>query len=218
MTIDTPVQHAECARGRGRLSREIQLAAGRHRRARPCVVVRDYRPSDPRLFAAIRVNYPRITAVGRSVRTVARRPRPVDQQPRAISRTGRPTITAAPTQRNHRRGGRQPRRPGAAAPVKRRPIPSRRTIAFDKYRKGNSRPRPPISRIRQAPNSATPANDQLRTPDTPTTSSLTLNAGSGRGAYRARSPRIGAGVLRDGRDRLGGASRRRGIAGSARLT
>ena len=62
---------------------------------RTAIGVRPYQPADPRKLATLRLNYPTIDRGGRPVRAVAARSR-ADLRPRALSRTSRTGISAAP--------------------------------------------------------------------------------------------------------------------------
>ena len=124
----------------------------------------------------------------------------------AISTTSRTGISAAPLSATWRRWSTIRPTSCSRAP-KRRPYTARRTDGFEKYRKGTtdrdrSIPKP------TRPNSAIQANDQLRSPERRRRSRR--HSAGGRRSYRAGAARFGAGVLRDGGNRGGRASGRRG--------
>lgn len=135
ITIDTPVQTPN-ARAAADSLREIRSLLGAMGVPAHAVVVRDYRPTDPRLFAAIRVNYPRITA---SVGPCGLWP---DDLGPSINNPGyfenRPSYNhGCATQRNLAAMVDNPSdlvQPRPETPA----YTARRTASFEKYRKGNS--------------------------------------------------------------------------------
>ena len=126
-------RHAERAGRRRCVARNAGVACRRRRsaaRRRRAPVS----PADPRQFAAIRLNYPKITAKpGRAA--CGPRSRPVDRHER-YSTTSPIGISAAPTSAISPRWSTIQRTSCSRAP-KRRPI-RRAHAAFDKYRKGTS--------------------------------------------------------------------------------
>lgn len=133
--IDMPVKtpNARMAADSLREIKAILAAAGVPPRG---IVVRNYTPADPRLFATIRVNYPRITADAGPCGTW-----PEDLGP-SIKNEGyldnRPYYNlGCATQRNLAAMVDNPSdlvQPRAETPA----LTSRRNIAFDKYRKGQT--------------------------------------------------------------------------------
>lgn len=133
--IDIPVNtpNARVATDSLREIRAILAAAGVPPRG---VMVRNYRPTDPRLFATIRVNYPRITADAGPCGTW-----PEDLGPSVKNKgylDNRPYYNlGCATQRNLAAMVDNPSdlvQPRAEVPA----MTSRRNIAFDKYRKGTA--------------------------------------------------------------------------------
>ncbi len=131
MPVNTP--NARVATDSLREIQGILTAAGVPPRG---ITVRNYRPTDPRLFATIRVNYPRITADVGPCGTW-----PEDLGP-SIKNKGylenRPYYNfGCAYQRNIAAMVDNPSdlvQPRAETPV----LTSRRNVAFDKYRKGNT--------------------------------------------------------------------------------
>ena len=131
--IDVPVDTPN-ARAAADSLREIQAtfaAAGVPPRG---IAVRQYRPEDPRHMAAIRLNYPKISAIAGPCGLW-----PEDLGP-SINNKGyfdnKPVLQFRLRQPAQPRGdGRQSGRPRAAA-RETPPYTPRRNIAFDKYRKG----------------------------------------------------------------------------------
>lgn len=131
MPVDTP--NARTARDSLREIQAILAAAGVPPRG---ITVRSYRPTDPRLFATIRVNYPRIIADAGPCGTW-----PDDLGPSVHNKgylDNRPYHNlGCATQRNLAAMVDNPSdlvQPRAETPA----LMSRRNIAFDKYRKGNT--------------------------------------------------------------------------------
>ncbi|MGL5165626.1 MAG: CpaD family pilus assembly protein [Afipia sp.] len=131
MPVNTP--NARVATDSLREIQAILTAAGVPPRG---ITVRNYRPTDPRLFATIRVNYPRIMADAGPCGTW-----PEDLGP-SIKNKGylenRPYYNfGCANQRNLAAMVDNPSdlvQPRAETP----PLMSRRNVAFDKYRKGNT--------------------------------------------------------------------------------
>lgn len=133
--IDTPVKtpNARAAADSLREIRALLAAAGVPANA---VMVRDYHPTDPRLFATIRVNYPRITA---SVGPCGLWPSDIGP---SINNPGyfenRPSYNhGCAYQRNIAAMVENPAdlvQPRPETPA----YTARRTASFEKYRKGNS--------------------------------------------------------------------------------
>ncbi|CAN5367361.1 pilus assembly protein CpaD [soil metagenome] len=135
ITIDMPVNtpNARVAKDSLREIQAILAAAGVPPRV---VTVRNYTPAEPRMFATIRVNYPRITADAGPCGTW-----PEDLGP-SIKNKGylenRPYYNlGCATQRNLAAMVDNPSdlvQPRAETPV----MTSRRNVSFDKYRKGTT--------------------------------------------------------------------------------
>ena len=109
-----------------------------------------------------------------------------------------------------RRHGGEPGRPGPAARRNAAPTPRRRTTVLEKYRKRRDRPRP-TTRTRTKARSATWQMIKVKRSQAHAKAPHRADAGARR-AYRAGAARLGAGLLRDGRDRRRRAGGRRGPA------
>jgi pilus assembly protein CpaD len=135
IVIDQPAQtpNARAAADSVREIRALLAAAGIPTNA---VAVREYQPSDPRLFAAIRVNYPRLVATAGPCGLWPDDLGPSVNNPGYIE--NKPSYNhGCAVQRNLAAMVENPAdlvQPRAETPA----YTARRTIAFDKYRKGTS--------------------------------------------------------------------------------
>src|SRR6266851_875775 len=188
--VDTP--NARAAADSFREIQSLLAAAGVPPRG---ITVRRYHPEDPRQLAAIRLNYPKISAIAGPCGLRTSDPR---SRTRATAKTNPTTISAAPISATWRRWS-TIRRTSCSRGLKRPPIrrnarPLSRSIARA------PRPRSSIP-IPTRPNSAIQANDQLRAKKSRRPAGRHFT-GRGR-SHRPGATRVRAGFLRDGGNRCG---------------